>query len=226
MAAKCNTNRYFQKAFTCLLATNVFFVVVATAQDSITKRPAYLYAAFLADFPESYGLSAGVAAPFASVLKKNVGNGSITSKQKDYFVSLSSGFYRYPYNYTGLYFYPALGVHVNKNQSPAYHELAVGVGLLRTFYDGKVYEIDPSGNIKELPFFGRYYATANFSYTVGWQLQKHGLKQFDIMVKPSFWFQFPFNSFIKPHISMEAGVRYHFRDVSLRTRIRVKTKNE
>ncbi len=188
------------------------------------QRPVFAQASLLYDFPQSYGLTAGINRPFASVIKNKVHlNGRITSKQKEFFFAANVGFYRYPFNSTGLFLFPSVGIR--RVKSWHYQEFAAGAGLLRTFYDGRVYEVDAAGNVKELSLFGRFYATANFSYAIGWQLKKPSLQKLDIQVKPQLWFQFPYNSFIKPHISVEAGLRYHFNNVNIKSRVRTKHIN-
>lgn len=203
-----------------LIVITMLSLTTAVAQDSITNttRPVFVQAALLYDFPQSYGASAGATIPFASVARKKLPDTHTITKQKDYFISGTIGFYRYPYNYTGTYFFPSLGVHVSKASVQTYHEFAAGLGLLRTFYDGKVYKIDVAGNVRELQLYGRFYAVANFSYALGWQFRKPKLAKWDIQLKPSLWLQFPYNSFIKPHIAAEAGIRYHFGDIKLRTK--------
>jgi hypothetical protein len=219
-----NAKWILKKTFCCLLCQ--FLLNVVLAQDSVVQmqKPVYIEASLLYDFPQSYGLTVAMNRPFRSVIKNKVYHGKITSTQRDYFLEGGIGFYRYPFNHTGIFLFPLIGsrsVHAFH-----YHQFAMGIGLLRTFYDGKVYEVERSGNVKELPLFGRYYAIANFSYAVGWQLKKPSLQRFSIQAKPQLWLQFPYNSFMKPHLSFEFGVRYHFSNVRISTINRTKPKNK
>ena len=218
---------YSLKTLFGFLVFIVAVINIATGQDSLRyqQKPVFVQASLLYDFPEATGFTAGVSRTFASVIKTStLKNGHVKSRQKDYFLSATGGFYRYPLNYTGVILIPSVGVRRVTNFY--YYEFAAGLGILRTFYDGKSYEVDALGNIKELSNFGRYFATANISYALGWQLRKPALQNFAIQFKPQLWFQFPYNSFVKPHVSIEAGIRYHFSNVSISTRVRTKQQNK
>ena len=195
-----------------------------SGQDSIltTARPVFVHASLLYDFPKSYGITAGVNYPFRSIEKKRVSkDGRQSIRQKDKFWLMEAAVYRYPYNYTGILLVPAIGTRHYVNRSFLY-ETSLGIGILRTFYDGKVYEVDASGNVQEKSLFGRFYATTHLSSAFIFLLQKPGGKTLAFEIKPSIWFQYPFESFIKPHVSLEAGIKYEIDKGSTKTRQKVK----
>ena len=202
-----------QIIFTCWI-TNV------AAQDSIyyAERPIFVHASLLYDFPKSYGLTAGIHVPYRSIEKERLSkDGKRLIKLKDRYWGVDAGFYRYPFNYTGMLLVPFIGVrHYFSNTF--FYETSIGAGLLRTFYDGKVYEVNANGIVKEKLLFGRWYAVNSLAWSFNFAVQKAGNKMMAIQIKPLLWFQYPFESFIKPHLSFEAGLVYDFRKRTTRSR--------
>ncbi|HEY6956459.1 MAG TPA: hypothetical protein VI385_14515 [Flavisolibacter sp.] len=178
----------------------------AFTQDSTSgTKPVFAQISFLYDFPQSFGLSSGINLPLKSVDKKCVSKGGkALEKQKEIIAGFNLGFYRYPYNYTGVLLSPFIGKR-HYSSSTFFSETSVSIGVLRTFYDGKVYKVDPAGNVTGAGLFGRFYATSSISYALNWLLNKPA---FALQLRPSLWFQYPYNSFIKPHASLEIGIKY------------------
>jgi hypothetical protein len=190
-----------------------------SAQDSTYKtfKPVFAEVSVLYDFPKSYGLSAGISWPISSKIKSYLSvNGNTLTKSKDLFFGLQTGVYRYPLNYTGVLLVPTFGVRHYTN-GKFFYETSVGLGMLRTFYDGKVYEVDASGNVVEKALFGRFYATTQLAFAFNLLLQRPGSKTLALQIKPSLWFQYPFDSFIRPHVSIEAGIKYELSSHSTST---------
>jgi hypothetical protein len=194
------------------------------AQDTASRlsRPVFAQTSLFYDSPQSYGLSAGIDWPYKSIIKTYVSaNGSSTIRQKERFFGLQTSFYRYPYNSTGVLLVPTIGSRHYVN-SKFFYETTLGIGVLRTFYDGKVYAVDASGTVTEKSLFGRFYATTHLASSFNFLLQKPGHKILALQVKPSLWFQYPFESLIKPHISLEAGIKYEINNRSTITRKAIK----
>lgn len=205
---------------TLLLFFSFIGVETAFSQDSVfnSSKPVLLHGSLLYDFPQSFGITAGLTYPFRSIIKNRIfKNGSVFTKQKDKFWGIETAFYRYPYNYTGILLIPTIGSRHYVHQS-FFYETSLGIGVFRTFYDGKVYEVDASGNVQEKPLFGRFYATTHLSSAFNFLVQKSGGKIVALQVKPSVWFQYPYESFIKPHVSLEAGITYQMGKRNIKTR--------
>ncbi len=205
-----------------LSALLMFILSFKTAfgQDSIYKmsKPVFVDAMLLYDVPQSYGISADVSYPFSSIIKNRISKrGRLFTRQKDRFWGVAATAYRYPYNYTGVLLMPFVGTRHFVN-THIFFETSLGVGVLRSFYDGKVYEVDVSGNVTEKPIFGRFYVTTHLSWAFNLLIQKVGSKTLALQVRPSIWFQFPFESFIKPHLSLEAGIKYEINNRSVKCR--------
>jgi len=95
-------------------------------------------------------------------------------------------------------------------------------GVLRTFYDGKVYQEQTDGSIKEAPLFGRTYATTGFSYGQNWRISNHSRNAWFIQLRPSVWIQYPYNSFLKAHLSLQGGVSYRLGEMIVHSRTKYK----
>ena len=172
-------------------------------QDSTTiKFPIKAQFSFQYDFPESYGVSAGVIVQLSHPeYKKNYRN---SSDYHLWIASFETGWLNYPSNSSAVNANAGIGVRVSKYPGH-YHEWLIEEGIFRTYYMGTVYTITSDGNIKELPDFGRTYATTGFSYLQNWDIN-----QVSLFIKPSVWIQYPFNGFIKAHSSIKIGLRYSF----------------
>ena len=191
-----------------------FCNTVTKAQDSShVIKPLFLHNSFYYDFPKSFGASAGVDFVLHSKIKnKTSKNGLQKANYRDLIVNADIGFYRYRFNNTGVFFIPSIGKRYYGNR-PHYFEILLGTGVVRTFYDGLVYEVDDNGKVSIKNYYGRFYAMADIATTFGWDFEKEKYpKPFALQVKPVLWFQFPYNSFKLPHLSIEAGVKYHFKN--------------
>jgi hypothetical protein len=202
--------------FLCL-----FCHMVAHTQDSTSKRPVLVYAVAIYDFAKSYGASARVSIPFRSIISQGHHENMRAETRKDQFVSVEAGIDRRPFAYTSAYFNVGVGIRFATNEKH-FTELSFEQGVLRTFYDGVVYEQQSDGSIKELTLFGRTYGTTSLSYSQIWSISHRSSNAWFILVKPCIWIQYPYNGFLKPHLSLQGGVSYHLRDVIVRTRTKYK----
>jgi len=185
-----------------LLLLLLSFPGITFSQDSLNiSRPVLLYGLAAYDIPKGFGFDIGASVPFHSTAKLK--NGS----EKDEFISSELGEYRYPFAYTSMLFNVGLGIEYIR--SPKYFtELSFSQGLLRTIYDGKVYELDQYGNIKERKLFGRTYLTTQFSYSINYRVDRRNPNLWFLQLRPSAWLQYPYNSFLKLHFSLQAGISY------------------
>lgn len=198
--------KFFTSFFTCQ-----FLIHAAIGQDSsLQKRPTQIYisTAALYDFPQSFGATAGIGFPFKHITTYKEKNGVAFTHNKERIVEGDLGFYRYPFNHTGLLLNAFIGTkQLYKNG--CFFKNLLGAGLLRTVYDGKVYAVDDGGNIKTKNFYGRTSATINFALAYGFDgLYLKKPKPVTIAVEPMFWLQFPYNSFVLPHGSFLCIVTY------------------
>jgi hypothetical protein len=207
------------KSVLCLFALIWLFKADLKAQDGLHSitMPVYVRSSFFYDFPQSFGVSAGVDFPIKSkVITTTRKIGKEVIKYRDLIIAGDIGFYRYPFNNSGLYFFQSIGKRYNKGK-PYYFEWLVRVGVLRTFYDGQVYTVDDNGTVKELNNYGRYYAVTGFTTIFGHDFERTKKPgSFAIDLKPSLWVQYPYNSFFLLHLSAEISFKYHFNNLNMR----------
>ena len=205
---------------TALLFLCLFCHLFASTQDSTSKRPVFLYSVAAYDFAKSYGVSAGASIPFHSIISQKQYE-DLRASRKDKFISVDAGIDRRPFAYASAYFNIGVGIRFARSEKH-FNELSFEQGVLRTFYEGQVYEEQSDGSIKELALFGRTYATTGFSYAQHWSISKRSGDAWFILFKPCIWIQYPYNSFLKPHFSLQAGISYHLRNVTVPTRTKSK----
>ncbi len=202
----------------CLSTITCLLKVDLHAQDSLYKvpMPVHTGSSFFYDFPQSFGFSGGIDFPVKSKLITSVNDSGATKiKYCDRIFSANTGFYRYTFNHSGLYFFSSIGKRYSKDR-PFYLEWLISVGILRTFYDGRVYTVDDNGTVKELKYYGRYYALTGLSAVFGYNFERNKKpKPFAIGIKPSLWFQYPYNNFMLPHLSAELIFKYHFNKLNI-----------
>lgn len=201
------------KAF--LLPICLLLSIMVSAQDSLkVNKPIFLHALVAYDFPKTYGFAAGTSIPFHSINKKN-------DVERLWFIHGQVSAYHQPYAYTMVNTYTGIGIRYIRSQK-YFTELSFNQGLMRTIYDGKVYELDLDGNIKEQNLFGRTYLTSGLSWSANWCLDNRRSNLWFIQLAPSFWVQYPYNSFLKAHFSLQAGISYRLGNST----IKIQTKHK
>ena len=203
-----------QRLFLCFLILNLLYYNSLQAQDSAVKvpRPVEVCGSLYYDFPQSFGALAGIVFPWKSKIVTATAkkSGQKEERNRDIIVASDIGFYRYPYNNSGLFFDAGIGKRYYKAH-PYFFEWLIKVGVLRTFYDGLVYRVDGNGNVSVLKSFGRYYALTGFASVIGYDFHRGKKPQpFALAFTPSAWVQYPYNSFILPHVSCELIFLYRF----------------
>jgi hypothetical protein len=197
---------------------------LAGQKESKIEKPVFTSISFYYDFPQSMGASAGIDFPIKEKVKYCISGGKLKNiKFRNLLLSADIGFYRYPYNNTGIYFMPAVGMCYYK-KNPFYFKWMATMGILRTDYDGIVYSVSANGNVKQIKNFGRYYATTGIATAFGEDFERASRPHpFAIEIKPSLWIQYPYNSFVLPHASIMLGVKYHFRNLNVFIKKKQKT---
>ena len=207
-----HSKRMAYRQFTCFI---ICFYIITTrllAQDSLFKMamPIYTHTSLFYDFPQSFGATAGVELPINSrhiVISKK---GKHKEKYKNLVALSDVGFYRYRYNNTGLFLLQSVGFRRYKAK-PYYFEWLATVGILRTFYDGIVYSVSDAGVVTTLPHFGRLYAITGLTTVFGFDFERSSKpKPLTVSIQPSLWIQYPYNSFVLPHLSLQLCFNYHF----------------
>ena len=194
-------------------------VLHSFAQDtsSTVQIPLLIRASFLYDMPLSFGAVAGVEIPLnRKIIADTKGNDSARIKNHDLIAGAETGFYRYAFNNTGLYFFASAGKRYS-SKKPAYCQWQINLGILRTIYDGIVYAVNANNEVSILQNSGRFYALTGFSVVFGHDLRhQHHARPFSIEAGPLLWLQYPYNSYVLPHLSAKLGVAYYFQPIQRR----------
>jgi hypothetical protein len=210
------------RQLTCFI-TCVFLLVLNTeGQDSLYRivSPVYIHCCLFYDFPQSFGVTAGVELPVSSRLFVSAKRGSQKEKYRTLVTTSDAGFYRYSFNNTGLFLLQSVGYRYHAIR-PYYFEWFATVGILRTFYDGTVYAVSDNGAVNILHNFGRLYAFTGFTAVFGHDFERSAKpKPLSVSIRPSLWVQYPYNSFILPHLSFWLSLSYHFQHFSVSVRQR------
>ena len=208
------------RQLTCFITCMFLLMLHTAAQDSSYRvvMPVYTHASLFYDFPQSFGATGGIELPINSHHIVIARRGRQKEKYRDLITSSDVGFYRYPYNNTGVFLLQSVGYRYYKTK-PYYFEWLATVGVLRTFYDGIVYKVSDYGAVTTLHNFGRLYATSGFTLVFGHNFER-SVKPVPVSVsiQPSVWVQYPYNSFILPHVSLQLSFSYHFNHFNIYVR--------
>ena len=203
------TNFAIQAMKTFFTHLGLLFSLMTSAQDSAKiNTSSFLHGLPTYDFPGGYGLVIGGSVPIQSTVHIK-SHHSATVK----FVSAEIGGLRYPFVNTSVLINAGIGIRYIRSIKH-FTELSFQQGVLRTVYDGKVYELDAEGNVKELKLFGRNYLTSGISYSQNWSISKRTSNLWFFQLKPLAWIQCPYNSFLKIHLSLQAGICYRLSRIS------------
>lgn len=203
------------RIFACTIFSVCISFSAAEAQDPFhsLSMPVFTSASFLYDFPRSFGAQLGIGFPLSS--RHIFNNKTGTPKSRELLTVTNIGFYRYAFNNTGLILQQSLGFRYY-HKKPYFFECLLDFGALRTFYDGSVYSVNNEGIVNTLPNFGRWYAITGITTGFGWDWQRSAKpKSFAVSVSPSLWMQYPYNSFILPHLSLQLSLQYHIPSINV-----------
>jgi hypothetical protein len=202
-------NFTIQAMKTFLTHLGLLFSLLTSAQDSAKiNSSSFLHGLPTYDFPGGFGLVIGVSVPMQSTIRIRPHN-----RETVKFISAEMGGLRYPFVNTSVLVNAGVGVRFIRSIKH-FAEVSFQQGVLRTVYDGKVYEVDAEGNVKEKKFFGRTYLTSGFSYSQNWSISKRNANLWFLQLKPFLWVQYPYNSFLKVHLSLQAGICYRLSRIS------------
>jgi hypothetical protein len=185
-------------------AVAAFTLFTADAQDSASLTPPnYFHLLGLYDAPVSYGLN--ISRDFLLRPKSAQSYLPGRTQNKRWVLTADLAAYRYPDNYEAVMLFGGAGFRLT-HPNGSCSDLLIHAGLLRTFYEGIVYGLDANGQIRELSAFGRFYALTGISYARHWDINPKAKRRVLLSVRPLLWTQYPYNSFLKLHLSLLAGI--------------------
>lgn len=215
-----HSKRMIYRQLMCFISCFLGLMFSVFAQDSLHRAfmPITVRGSLFYDFPQSFGATAGATLPIGSRHFTITKKGRQKEKYSDFITASDAGFYRYPFNHTGVFLFQSVGYRHYKTK-PYYFEWLVTVGALRTFYDGTVYSVNENGDVTKLPHYGRLYAITGFTAVFGHDFER-SLKPIpvSVLLQPSLWIQYPYNSFVLPHVSLQLSVSYQLPHFSVAVR--------
>lgn len=199
--------------------------VIAAAQDSSRVEAPILFGSHaLYYFPTASGASIMLERPIRQIGKQaRSRRGMAVTKIRRDILSFATVYYHYPQYQNGLSVMLTAARQYLKNDR-FYTSLSAGIGLIRTFYAGSVYQAEPDGSVKLLPGFGRTYGLGQLSYSMNWRLRAFLHSRPVLTLRPSWQLQFPYNSFIKPNFMLEAGILFSIGRVKIRSVTKMKSR--
>lgn len=118
------------------------------------------------------------------------------------------GYYKHVYNHSALFLNMEAGYNILFFFGLE-GRINLGVGYLRTFLDGEVYEMKEDGTFKKVPLAGNNTFMPSLSLHLGYDFSRLTESKLGFFIKPSIFFQIPYNDFVLPQYSVEIGLKYH-----------------
>jgi hypothetical protein len=207
-------NRYI--LFTVLIAV-LFYHNQIQAQETLTEKTANqsTYApttGFRGEFLGSIiypGLKLGVERPYKYTQIDKFRKNKIKTLYKERYLSYSLGMY-YHNNYHTNIFSQTEWLARRQKSKGFYYESSLGLGLSRTFVDGRTFSVSDDGEVEKIPMSGNWYALASLGGGIGYNAYLTKQKPYSVYLKFHFLFMFPYNAFITPRPTLGLGFNYNF----------------
>jgi hypothetical protein len=117
------------------------------------------------------------------------------------------GGYVHKRNHTALFTNLQIGQRYQFN-SGFYIEQYIGLGYLRSYLNGDgIYEVSSGGMVNKVSNIGQGYKMSMISVGAGWDFsQNRHAKPLRLFIRPTLFWQAPFNGYSLPHIALQTGV--------------------
>jgi hypothetical protein len=203
----------------CLIASLLLLSMgIARAQSSDEERRLPINISYFGINATHPGLKVGVEVPFWERLKeKEKRNGNIRLKQRDLFVTSNVGFYHHQQNHSALFLNSEIGYRKTRNKRNQVGVL-VGVGYMRTFLSGTTYQTSDSGTPEPIKLAGNSYFMPSFSFFLGEDLSERRGIPITWHLKPTVFFQTPYNHSFNVQAALELGITYQFKSFGIKRR--------
>lgn len=157
------------------------------------------------------GLKVGIEhSLWENSFQKTTSKGNQFNKKQSLFLSSNVGFYHHRRFHTALFVNGELGYRkVKKRGFKA--EMLVGVGIMRTFLSGNTFSVLENGEIELQRGAGQYGFMPSLAVAFGKDLSFTKNRNWAFHIKPSIYFQVPYNHTILPHFALETGITYAFK---------------
>ena len=89
-------------------------------------------------------------------------------------------------------------------------EVLLGAGVMRTFVNADTYRVNDVGEVDRVRLAGQWGFVPSLSLGLGKDLGFVKESTWAFQVKPTVYFQMPYNQTVLPHVVLEAGITRKF----------------
>ncbi len=119
------------------------------------------------------------------------------------------GGYWHRWNNTSLFLKSTIGTRFAAG--PVFADLNAGIGYMHSFAAGTIYERAADGGVEKASNWGHAHFMPNASLLFGWDGTRNGKQRWTVHLGPEVYLQSSFNHIFLPHLAINAGVTYKFR---------------
>ncbi len=194
----------------------LFLYVTAHSQDQPSAPPLEMNISYFGETITHPGLKIGMESALSQKSREKIKRtGKTFTKRKLLFLATSLGGYHQHRFHTGIFINGEIGYRVTKKKGIK-TELLVGLGYLRTFVDGDTYGVDDSGNIHRQRHEGQSGVMPSIAFGVGKDLRFTEQGAWSWHIRPSLYFQVPYNHTYLPHFILETGMTFSPGSIKIR----------
>jgi len=119
------------------------------------------------------------------------------------------GGYWHRWNNTSLFLKSTIGTRLAAG--PVFADINAGIGYMHSFAAGTIYQRAADGGVEKASNRGHAHFMPNASFLLGWDSTRNGKQRWTFHVGPEVYLQSSFNHIFLPHIAMNVGVTYKFK---------------
>lgn len=175
----------------------------------VNRQELPLSISYFSNFITDPGIKIGIERPlFAFQKSKTTQNGCVRINMYQFFNTLNLGYYFVKEHSHTMFLNTEIGYR--KTRKVGFKtEILIGVGYLRTFLTDETYEVDNQGNVDLVKAAGSNYFMPSISLGIGYDnAKKHPNFPLALALKPTLFFQYPYNSKLLTHIGFELNFSY------------------
>ncbi len=119
------------------------------------------------------------------------------------------GGYWHRWNNTSLFLKSTIGTRLAAG--PVFADINAGIGYMHSFAAGTIYQRATDGGVEKASNQGQAHFMPNVSLLFGWDSTRKGKQCWTVHLGPEVYLQSSFNHIFLPHIAMNVGMTYKFK---------------
>lgn len=164
------------------------------ANEQITQESTSINISYFGEFITHPGLKVSLEIPF---YKK---------KGHHWYYTIKGGGYTHCMNHTSLFVGSEVGYRYIFRNGFELNSL-LGVAYLHKFLGAEIYKVTDSGELEEVTHYGSPHIMPNVNIGFGYTFLKESQNPFTLFSKTEIFGEYPYNTYILPHIALSFGVR-------------------